>query len=36
MVIDDDEYHAGIARLQEEQPVLTTDLRLFATQARVS
>ena len=35
MVIDDDEYDAGLARLREEQPTLVTNLRLFATEARV-
>src|SRR5688572_5459368 len=36
MVISDAEYEAGVARLSEEQPVLHTDIRLFATSARVS
>jgi hypothetical protein len=35
MVITDAEYEAGLARLSEEQPVLHTDIRLFATSASV-
>jgi hypothetical protein len=31
MVISDDEYDEGLARLTAEQPVLRADLRLFAT-----
>jgi SAM-dependent methyltransferase len=33
MVIGDDEYERGIRRLHAEQPVLQTDLRLYATMA---
>jgi hypothetical protein len=33
MVISDDDYEAGIARLLIEQPVLRADLRLYATSA---
>jgi ubiquinone/menaquinone biosynthesis C-methylase UbiE len=35
MVIHDDEYEAGMRRLEEEQPVLRADLRLYATVGRV-
>jgi ubiquinone/menaquinone biosynthesis C-methylase UbiE len=31
MVIPDDEYESGIRRLEEEQPMLGADLRLYAT-----
>ncbi len=31
MVIPDEEYEAGIRRLEEEQPILRADLRLYAT-----
>jgi ubiquinone/menaquinone biosynthesis C-methylase UbiE len=31
MVIGDDEYEAGMERLRRDQPVLTADLRVFAT-----
>jgi hypothetical protein len=33
MVIGDDAYEAGMARLLAEQPVLRADLRLYATSA---
>jgi ubiquinone/menaquinone biosynthesis C-methylase UbiE len=35
LVIDDAEYANGMARLRSEQPMLTADLRLYATVARL-
>jgi hypothetical protein len=31
MVIGDDDYEAGLRRLQQDRPVLRADLRLYAT-----
>jgi hypothetical protein len=31
MVISDSDYTAGVARLEVERPLLTADLRLYAT-----
>ena len=35
MVISDEEYHAGLARLRAERPVLRSDLRLYGTVASI-
>lgn len=36
MVIDDEEFEAGMRKLREERPVLRADLRLYATTARLA
>jgi hypothetical protein len=33
MIIGDEEYERGLSRLAADEPVLRTDLRLFATSA---
>jgi hypothetical protein len=35
MVISDEDFDAGLVRLREDAPVLTTDLTLWATVAQV-